>query len=258
MLVAALLVLRTPSATSLHRPVPVAPSPAATDASTPASSTSAGSGSTGSTPAGSPAPAPAGSQSFFTEVADGLRFLRRAPVLLSILGVTAITNFFHFAYFPIVPLVAERVGASAFFAGFLAAATGFGMAVGSTFVITRGPARGRAYVTGATGAFLLLNGFALFQHYVPVYVSLLLASSFVGVFGATQSVLVMTAVEPHMRGRALGMLSMAIGWLPVGMYLLGELAQAIGASAALVTANLAGVACLWLFLAWRPQVLKIV
>ena len=40
-----------------------------------------------------------------------------------------------------VPLVAERVGASAFFAGFLAAATGFGMAVGSTFVITRGPAR---------------------------------------------------------------------------------------------------------------------
>ncbi len=257
MLVAALLVLRTPSAASLHRPVPVAPSPAATAASTPASSPSTGSPPAGS-PAPAPVPAPAGSQSFFTEVADGLRFLRRAPVLLSILGVTAITNFFHFAYFPIVPLVAERVGASAFFAGFLAAATGFGMAVGSTFVITRGPARGRAYVTGATGAFLLLNGFALFQHYVPVYLSLLLASSFVGVFGATQSVLVMTAVEPHMRGRALGMLSMAIGWLPVGMYLLGELAQAIGASAALVTANLAGVACLWLFLAWRPQVLKIV
>lgn len=260
MLVAAMLVLRTPSAASLHRPVPVVPSSAAAPAST--STGSAGSRPTGPTPAASPAPAlapaPAGSQSFFTEVADGLRFLRRAPVLLSILGVTAITNFFHFAYFPIVPLVAERVGASAFFAGFLAAATGFGMAVGSTFVITRGPPRGRAYVIGATGAFLLLNGFALFQHYVPVYLSLLLASSFVGVFGATQSVLVMTAVEPHMRGRALGMLSMAIGWLPVGMYLLGELAQAVGASAALVTANLAGVACLWLFLAWRPQVLKII
>lgn len=250
MLVAALLVLRTPSAASLHRPVPAAPAPSAAQAAP-----SPG----GPQPAASsPAPAPAGSQSFFTEVADGLRFLRRAPVLLSILGVTAITNFFHFAYFPIVPLVAERVGASAFFAGFLAAATGFGMAVGSTFVITRGPARGRAYVIGATGAFLLLNGFALFQHYVPVYVSLLLASSFVGVFGATQSVLVMTAVEPHMRGRALGMLSMAIGWLPVGMYLLGELAQAVGASTALVVANVAGVACLWLFLAWRPQVLKIV
>lgn len=251
MLVAALLVLRTPSAASLHRPVPVAPTAGAAPSPN-------GSDPSGSTPAASPAPAPAGSQSFFTEVADGLRFLRRAPVLLSILGVTAITNFFHFAYFPIVPLVAERVGASAFFAGFLAAATGFGMAVGSTFVITRGPARGRAYVIGATGAFLLLTGFALFQHYVPVYLSLLLASSFVGVFGATQSVLVMTAVEPHMRGRALGMLSMAIGWLPVGMYLLGELAQAIGASAALVTANLAGVICLWLFLAWRPQVLKII
>lgn len=251
MLVAALLVLRTPSAASLHRPVPVAPAASASTATGPAAN------GTSTTPA-KPTPPAAGSQSFFTEVADGLRFLGRAPTLLSILGVTAITNFFHFAYFPIVPLVAERVGATAFFAGFLAAATGFGMAMGSTFVITRGPARGRAYVIGATGAFLLLNGFALFQHYVPVYLSLLLASSFVGVFGATQSVLVMTAVEPHMRGRALGMLSMAIGWLPVGMYLLGELAQAIGASGALVVANLAGVTCLWLFLAWRPQVLKIV
>lgn len=246
MLVAALLVLRTPSAAALHRPVPVAPAAAAPTAAAPSSESA------------KPTPPPAGSQSFVTEVAEGLRFLGRAPTLLSILGVTAITNFFHFAYFPIVPLVAERVGATAFFAGFLAAATGFGMAVGSTFVITRGPARGRAHVIGATGAFLLLNGFALFQHYVPVYLSLLLASSFVGVFGATQSVLVMTAVEPHMRGRALGMLSMAIGWLPVGMYLLGELAQAIGASGALVAANVAGVTCLWLFLAWRPQVLKIV
>ncbi|MEZ5408194.1 MAG: MFS transporter [Acidimicrobiales bacterium] len=255
MLVAALLVLRTPSAASLHRPVPVVPAPSAAG---PAPTDDAPDGAGPPPAAAPPVPPAAGSQSFVTEVAEGLRFLGRAPTLLSILGVTAITNFFHFAYFPIVPLVAERVGASAFFAGFLAAATGFGMAVGSTFVITRGPARGRAYVTGATGAFLLLNGFALFQHYVPVYLSLLLASSFVGVFGATQSVLVMTAVEPHMRGRALGMLSMAIGWLPVGMYLLGELAQAVGASAALVAANVAGVACLWLFLAWRPQVLKIV
>lgn len=260
MLVAALLVLRTPGAAALHRPVPVVPTAAVSTAtgSTAAASTATTPSATPSAEPPRPTPPPAGSQSFFTEVAEGLRFLGRAPTLLSILGVTAITNFFHFAYFPIVPLVAERVGATAFFAGFLAAATGFGMAVGSTFVITRGPARGRAYVIGATGAFLLLNGFALFQHYVPVYLSLLLASSFVGVFGATQSVLVMTAVEPHMRGRALGMLSMAIGWLPVGMYLLGELAQAIGASGALVAANVAGVTCLWLFLAWRPQVLKIV
>jgi len=253
MLVAALLVLRTPTAASLRRPVPVAPAPSAPRPAPTGDQPAAD----GPRPA-TASPPPAGSQSFVTEVVEGLRFLRRAPTLLSILGVTAITNFFHFAYFPIVPLVAERVGASAFLAGFLAAATGFGMAVGSTFVISRGPARGRAYVIGATGAFLLLNGFALFQHYVPVYLSLLLASSFVGVFGATQSVLVMTAVDPHMRGRALGMLSMAIGWLPVGMYLLGELAQAVGASAALVAANVAGVACLWLFLAWRPQVLKIV
>jgi predicted MFS family arabinose efflux permease len=193
--------------------------------------------------------------SFRSEVAEGLRALARAPMLLSILGVTALTNFFHFAYFPIVPIIAERVEASPRQAGFLAAATGFGMAVGSTYVLARGPHRGRAYVIGSSGAFLLLNGFALFDSYLLVYLSLLVASCFVGVFGATQSVLVMTASDPAMRGRALGMLSMAIGCLPLGMYGLGELAEIVGAPAALVAANVTGVLCLWAFLAWRPQVL---
>lgn len=198
-----------------------------------------------------------GRMSLRREVAEGLRVLGGAPVLLSILGVTALTNFFHFAYFPIVPVMAERVGATPFLAGFLAAATGFGMALGSAFVLARGPRRGRAYVIGSAGAFLLLNGFALFDSYLGVYLSLLAASSFVGVFGATQSVLVMTAADPAMRGRALGMLSMAIGCLPLGMYALGELAEAVGAPTALVTANVVGVICLAAFLAWRPQVLRL-
>jgi MFS family permease len=205
-----------------------------------------------------PVPGPSGGRASFTaEVAEGLRSLGSTPLLLSILGVTALTNFFHFAYFPIVPVIAERVGADGFMAGLLAAATGFGMAMGSTFVLARRPHRGVAYVVGASGAFLLLNGFALFDRYLFVYLSLLAASAFVGVFGATQSVLVMTAADPAMRGRALGMLSMAIGCLPLGMYGLGELAEVVGAPAAVVTANVVGLGCLWAFLAWRPQVLRL-
>ncbi len=195
--------------------------------------------------------------SFRSEALAGMRSLRTAPALVSILGVTAITNFFHFAYFPIVPIIAERVGASPFMTGFLAAATGFGMAIGAMFILIRSPRRGRTYVIGAAGAFLIINGFALFQSYLPVYLSLLVASSFVGVFGSTQSVLVMTAADPAMRGRALGLLSMAIGCLPLGMYGLGELAQAFGAPTALVVANGVGVVALIAFLFWRPQVLSI-
>ena len=49
-------------------------------------------------------------QGLRSELADGLRLAGRLPVLASILGVTALTNFFHFAYFPIVPVVAKGVG----------------------------------------------------------------------------------------------------------------------------------------------------
>ena len=42
-----------------------------------------------------------------------------------------------------------------------------------------------------------------------------------GMFGATQGVLVMDAVPQERRGRALGLLSSAIGVLPVGMFALG-------------------------------------
>ena len=50
----------------------------------------------------------------------------------------------------------------------------------------------------------------------------------------------MTSVPDAMRGRALGLLSTAIGSLPIGMYALGELAEAIGASAAVIVFNALG------------------
>ena len=46
--------------------------------------------------------------------------------------------------------------------------------------------------------------------------------------------LVMAAAPEALRGRALGLLSMAIGALPVGMYVLGESAERIGVAPAMI------------------------
>ncbi|MEL7157404.1 MAG: MFS transporter [Actinomycetota bacterium] len=200
--------------------------------------------------------APAG-PSLLAEVRAGLGLIGRWPTLASVLGVTALVNFFHFSYFPIVPVIAQRVGATPFTTGLLAGATGAGMAIGSTIVLRTGIRRGVAYVVGSGGGFVFLLGFAAFDRYWMVYVSLLLASSFVGMFGATQSALVMTAVDDHMRGRAMGLLSMAIGMLPIGMAVLGEVSEAIGAPAALILANITGLCGLLLFLRARPQAFHI-
>ncbi|MEM7340627.1 MAG: MFS transporter [Actinomycetota bacterium] len=196
-------------------------------------------------------------ESFVSLLVGGLKLAGRLPVLASILGVTALTNFFHFSYFPIVPVIADRVDATPVATGALAAATGLGMAVGALVILTERVPRGPAYATGAAGAFTFLLGFALFDTYALVFASLFLASSFVGLFAATQSALVLRSVEPAMKGRAMGLLLMAIGMLPLGMAALGEAAEVFGAPTALVGANLIGLAGLGLYLSRRPEVLRL-
>ncbi len=192
-----------------------------------------------------------------SDVAASVSLVGKQPRLASILGVTALVNFFHFAYFPIVPVIAQRVDASPFRTGLLAGATGAGMAVGAIIILRSTIRRGRAYVIGTFGGFVFLIGFAAFDRYWLVFASLLLASSFVGLFASTQGALVITAVDPAMKGRAMGLLSMAIGVLPLGMTALGEVSEALGASTALVIFNLTGIICLLAFLRVRPDVLHI-
>ena len=73
-----------------------------------------------------------------------------------------------------------------------------------------------------------------------------------------QSALVLTAVAPEMRGRALGLLSVSIGALPVGMFLLGEFAEAVGASIAVAIWAATGCIALVLWILRRPEALRIV
>ena len=190
---------------------------------------------------------------FFRTVIEGFRALPANPALVSILGVTLIVNVFHFSYFPIVTIIAKRVHATPSMTGLLAAATGFGMAAGALWVVARRPARGKVYVIGSFIGFAVVLGFAQFRHYVPVFLSLLVASGGVGGYGAVQSSLVLTTTDDALRGRAMGLLSMAIGGLPIGMYGLGELAQHIGAPAALTIFNVTGFAILVVFLRRRPE-----
>jgi len=88
-------------------------------------------------------------------------------------------------------------------------------------------------------------------------VSLFIASAFIGLFASTQGALTLTAVDEPVRGRAMGLLSMAIGVLPVGMIALGELSELIGAPSALIYSNVLGLVVVLMFLRARPQAFRI-
>ncbi len=190
------------------------------------------------------------------QLRDGFSLLGRYRGLVSILGITAAVNFFYFSFTPLVQVIGKQLGAGAGRVGLLASMTGFGMMI-SAVVIAQGriDRRGRAYCVGSLAAFALLVIVAQAQTYLLAVVALLLAGVGMGFFGSIQSTLVMTSVPLEVRGRALGLLSTAIGMLPLGMIALGELAEAFGTRTAITASALTGALCAIVWLLRYPQVL---
>lgn len=200
---------------------------------------------------------PVTARSSLNDLAEGVRLLRANRGVVAILGVTAIANLFLFAYFPIVPIVAKRLTRSPFRVGLLLAGTGLGMLAGSMLFARLAPKRrGRSYVFGVFLAMAFLVPFALGRNYWFVLVAIMASGLGSGFFGSTQSALVVAATPDHLRGRALGLLSMAIGALPIGMYLLGEVAEIFGASTALVADVGIGALVLAVWIRRHPEVLR--
>ena len=191
------------------------------------------------------------------ELRAGLRLARTNRGLLSILGVTVMANFFMFAYFPAVQLIGDQVDATASQIGIIGSMTGFGMITGSLVTARWGDGRwGIAYSFGVFVAMAMLIVWALSPNVLIAVITLYVASCGSGLFAATQSTLVLTTVSEEMRGRAMGLLSMAIGALPVGTYVLGEVAQQLGARAAVILMASLGLAGMTLWLLIRPEVLR--
>lgn len=200
---------------------------------------------------------PADQPSTWRLLREGLQLAKTNANLRSILGVTVIMNFFFFAYFPAVQRIGDALDASPTEIGLISSMTGFGMITGSLLTAwLLGGRWGWAYVGGVGGGMITIIPFALSPTVAFAAVALWVASCGSGFFGATQSTLVMTSVGAEMRGRAMGLLSMAIGALPLGMYLLGEVATALGTRTALVIFNLTGLVVLIAWVTTFPQVLS--
>ena len=210
--------------------------------------------STPSTPSSLPAPSPTSS---VRDLVDGVRLLGASRGVVGILGVTVIANFFLFAYFPIVPIVAKRLDASPFQVGLLLSGTGLGMMGGSMLFARFTPhRRGLSYLLGVYFAMLLVIPFALGRNYWLALAAIIASGLGSGLFGSTQGALVIAEAPEELRGRALGLLSMAIGALPLGMYSLGEVAELAGVPAALVANMVIGALVLTYWMRRHPEIIR--
>jgi predicted MFS family arabinose efflux permease len=184
----------------------------------------------------------------------GVKMLRSERALVSVLGVTVLVNFFFFSLIPLVQVIGTDLDAGPALLGLLAAMIGFGMMGGSLVLARFQPSRrGVFYVCGSFIALFFAIPFATASVYWLAAGSIFIAAFGLGFFGSTQGLIVMTAVDKARRGRALGLLSTAIGVLPIGMIALGELAEVIGASPAVVASATTGALGLAIWLRYWPE-----
>ncbi|MDH4365409.1 MAG: MFS transporter, partial [Acidimicrobiia bacterium] len=189
---------------------------------------------------------------------EGVRLLRTEKPLVSLLGVTVLMNFFFYSHTPLVPVIAKNLGADPFQAALLSAGAGVGTMVGSLLVASRNPARrGLLYLGATLSAMATLNLFAHAPAYHLALPALMAASLCSSGFSSTQSSIAMTVVSDRVRGRAMGLVSMAIGALPFGMFVLGLLAQHLGPPEALTIMTVTGIALTIAWNAWRPELRRV-
>ena len=167
---------------------------------------------------------------------EGLRYVKGNRVILAALLVTVFMNLFMFPYVQMVPILAkETLEAGPGLMGILMGASGLGALVGATLIaslrtITH---HGRLYLGGSMIAMAALMAFSLSTWYLASLPILVILGLGTAGFGTMQATITMLASSEEMRGRALGVMSLAIGAGPLGAVLTGAVASVFGVSFAL-------------------------
>jgi MFS family permease len=179
---------------------------------------------------------------------DGWRYVRAQRVIVGVLAITAVANFWGFAYIAMVPAIGDRVlHLSAFPIGVLVSIQGLGAMVGALAVprIPRSETYTRVFFASTLLFLLGVLGFGL-SRWFPLSLGLnLLCGLGIGCFSVLQSSILILAARPEVRSRVMGLLTVCIGASQLGgMAHVGLLADGLGAAAAVQLMALEGLVVL--------------
>ena len=192
------------------------------------------------------------------EVAEGVRYAARTPVIRLVLGLLFVVSITVFNFTVYVPLLARHVlglGAEGF--GFLMAALGVGAVAGALTVgFWRAPLPPLGIMLSA--AALALTGLLSLSaaRHVWVAVPLLFVTGFSGlVVVASCNTRLQLAAPDELRGRMMSLYALVWGGVfPIGAFCVGAMSEAWGVSTAFFvqgTAGLTGLVALTLW--WRNR-----
>ena len=185
------------------------------------------------------------SATMLEEVAEGLRYAARTPVIRVVLGMLLVVSITVFNFTVYVPLLARQVlglGAEGF--GFLMAALGVGAVAGALTVgLWRVPEPPITVMLGA-GATAVTGLLALSAaRHVWVAVALLFVTGFSGlILVASCNTRLQLAAPDALRGRMMSLYTLVWGGVfPIGAFYVGAISEAWGVSTAFLVQGIAGL-----------------
>ena len=161
-------------------------------------------------------------------ISEGFREVSRSRAMVGVLGVTVLMNLAFFPFMPLIPVFAKKVlMVEPAAMGLLGAASGVGSLVGATFIASRGNIQRKSiyYYGGTLISMGILAVFSLSTSFPLSLALLMLAGATISGFGTMQATLILISAREEMRGRAMGILSLAIGAEPIGGIMLGGMVQ---------------------------------
>jgi MFS family permease len=194
------------------------------------------------------------------DLAEGFAFARGHLIIGGVLAVTIAMNLLGFCYSALVAPIGRQVFmVSPTLTGMMAGAESFGALLGGLW-LTGGDPRlsGRTLMVGGSLLFLVCVTLMPFAPVFPLACTLLVIGGFgSAAFANMQTSLIVLHAPPHIRSRLMGLLTVCIGSGPLGILLIGVLADHFGPLIAVDIMAVTGlVAVSAIGLVWRHHDLR--
>ena len=191
---------------------------------------------------------------------QGIQLVTQHNILRSTILLVVLMNLFIFPFMTLLPTFARDVlfideGRL----GVLAAADGIGAVIGTSIVAYRSTLiknHGKWFAYSVAIAPLCVALFAISNDYIWSFVALIFMGICLGIYTTMEFTLILLHTEENARGRAMGILTMAIGNIAVGWLIGGLLAEIYGPQVAVLVMSAIGFIAIWIILLTCPDLWK--
>jgi len=193
----------------------------------------------------------------FSNLSEGFKYAFSNQTIVAVIVITVFMNLLLFPYMQMVTVVSKNIlFVGPLLMGILMASDGLGALVGSTLIASRNKMvyHGRIYLYGSILSLIALMVFSMSSWYLVSLPLLLILGIGTSGFGTMQSAIVLLVSRPELRGRALGVVTLAIGAGPIGSLVVGAVSEWIGPANALLFNSIIGLVLVCLSGLFMPSI----